>query len=190
MPKSRGRPRKNNARISSQRILEAARRLTKRDSKIPTLRGIAQHLEVDPMAIYHYFDSKQTLLEYMASSIVDEVYEPANTSDWEGELATLSISYVDALRAYPGLLQAMLANPVVGPVERFGARFQTAIAQLDVDASTQRDALYLLVDYLHGFAYSANCAGPETAKLRTAELLQPLGLLFTGLRARSVGIAR
>ncbi len=165
--------------------MEAAKDLTVSSHKLPSIRSIAAHLEVDPMAIYHYFESKQALLESMASSIVTSVYQPKTALRWENELGKLAVSYVDTLRAYPGLLEAMLANPVVGPVHMFAERFNVAIANLAIDESTRRDALYLFVDYLHGFAYSATCAGELANQLKTKEVVRPLHLLFKGMQVEA-----
>ena len=182
MPKQRGRPKKHTSRVSTERIIAAARRLTIASGKLPSIRSIAAHLDVDPMAIYHYFESKQALLEHMASSIVDAVYSPESGPDWENELCKLAISYVDQLRKHPGLLEAMLASPVVGPVVLFSERFEAATADLALSEPDRRHALYLFVDYLHGFAYSATCAGALADQLSTEEVTGPLRVLFRGMQ--------
>ena len=134
------------------------------------------------MAIYHYFESKQALLESMAASIVDSVYQPEAGADWKAELSRLAVSYVDTLRAYPGLLEAMLASPVVAPVELFTRRFLVAVEGLGADQNTKQDAMYLLVDYLHGFIYAATCATEDTGQLQSEDVVKPLRLLFAGMQ--------
>ena len=46
---------------------------------------------------------------------------------------------------------------------------------------TQQDALYLLIDYLHGFIYSATCAGELGKTLKTEEVTRPIST-WAGLR--------
>ncbi len=141
------------------------------------------------MAIYHYFGSKQMLLESMATSIVASVYEPKKRNNWERELAKLAVNYVSVLRKYPGLLEAMLANPVVGPVLAFSERFDAALHGLDLDETVRADALHLFIDYLHGFAYSATCGVALSDELKTEEVTRPLYLLFRGIQIQATSPA-
>lgn len=182
MLKTRGRPKKGTGQISQELIIEAAKTLTVASKKIPTIRALAKSLEVDPMAIYHYFQSKQALLEALASSILESVYQPNPSKSWQRELSKLAVSYVEVLRRHPGLLETMLSNPMAGPVTIFADRFNSAIGDLALDRPTQRDALYLFVDYLHGFAYSANCLGEHSNQLKTKDAMRPLRLLFKGMQ--------
>lgn len=175
--------------MSSERIIEAAKALTLKSAKLPSIRAIAKQLDVDPMAIYHYFGSKQMLLEGMATSIVSSVYEPKRRNSWERELAKLAVSYVSVLREYPGLLEAMLASPVVGPVFAFSHRFEAAVHGLDLDETAKADALHLFIDYLHGFAYAATCGGALSDELETEEVVRPLYLLFRGIQTQSTTVA-
>lgn len=93
--KKRGRPNGKQSQLSAQSILEAAKSLMKRDSKTPSIRSLATELNVDPMAIYHYFKNKNALLEALTSSLVSEVYQPQADPDWQGELRRLCVSYIE-----------------------------------------------------------------------------------------------
>ncbi len=182
VPKGRGRPKKESGSISQQHIIETVKTLTVASKRIPSIRSMAESLDVDPMTIYYYFPSKQAVLEAVASSILESVYQPKSTKNWERELSKLAVSYVDVLREYPGLLETMLSAPMLGPVTLFSERFDSALREVEINEQTRRDALYLFVDYLHGFAYSANCWQEDASQLKTKEALKPLNLLFRGMQ--------
>jgi TetR/AcrR family tetracycline transcriptional repressor len=76
-----------------------------------TIRRLAQHLGVTPMALYWHFTNKDELLAGVADRIwsrVDCAVEPA--LPWPEQLRALMRSLVKVLRAYPGV------TPVLGSV--------------------------------------------------------------------------
>jgi TetR/AcrR family tetracycline transcriptional repressor len=76
-----------------------------------TIRRLARHLSVTPMALYWHFKNKDELLAGMADRIwsrVDSAVDPA--LPWPEQLRSLMRSLVGALRAHPEL------TPVLGSV--------------------------------------------------------------------------
>ncbi|MEO0561855.1 MAG: TetR/AcrR family transcriptional regulator, partial [Chloroflexota bacterium] len=153
--KKRGRPRKGGDHLTDAAIIAAVRQQMFVEKKKITMRGLARRLDVDPMAIYHYFENKNALLEAVAVDVMDELYTPIGVESWETELEKLSLSYLTLLRGHPGLLEAMLRllnDKRSNPAMVFRERFTRAIADLGLNAKTEQAALNLLVDYLHGVA--------------------------------------
>ncbi|GAL26068.1 transcriptional regulator TetR family [Vibrio variabilis] len=70
-PKKRGRPEKGKDGLSQERIVETAKAMMKADGKIPSIRALAKELNIDAMAIYHYFNNKDSVLEAVAISLVE-----------------------------------------------------------------------------------------------------------------------
>ncbi|CCN47146.1 putative Transcription regulator, TetR-like [Vibrio nigripulchritudo MADA3029] len=153
--KKRGRPK--NSQLSQERILDTAKQLMKATGAIPSIRKLASELDVDAMAIYHYFKNKNVLLEAITISLVDGIYEPQTSQHWTEELKSLCRSYVSLLDTYSGLLQTLLTMKSTGPAEVFITRFERIIQPLSLNEEEQQAALELLVDYLHGFALALNC---------------------------------
>ncbi|MCZ4335952.1 TetR/AcrR family transcriptional regulator [Shewanella colwelliana] len=178
--KKRGRPIRKQSQLSAQSILETAKYLMKRDRKTPSIRSLATELNVDPMAIYHYFKNKNALLEALTSSLVAEVYHPQEDPDWQSELKRLCVSYIELLWEYDGLLQIMLGMTSQGPAQIFIERYRCIIAPLALDEKTEKDSLDLLADYLHGFALSASCC--HDTKLFKPQMMDgPLTLICKSL---------
>ncbi|MDD1780183.1 TetR/AcrR family transcriptional regulator; helix-turn-helix transcriptional regulator [Enterovibrio sp. ZSDZ35] len=155
--KKRGRPTGSVGNLSSETIIDTAKALMRQEGKVPSIRALAGSLTVDAMAIYHYFENKNALLEAITTSLIDDIYQPTASDDWENELSSLCKSYLELLEQYSGLLETLLSMKSHGPVEKFRERFLTVIEPLNLNQDKQHNAESLLIDYLHGFALAMRC---------------------------------
>ena len=177
--KKRGRPKKDNNQLSSDLILESAKKLLLVEKKIPSIRKIALELHIDPMSIYYYFPSKNNLLESITISLMQEIYEPNTSNNWQKELELLSKSYLTLLSKYPGLLEIMLKMESSGPSNEFTNRLETIVLPLKLDEEKFDSILCLLVDYLHGVALAIQCNSKN--KLSVKQIENPLNLLIKSI---------
>ncbi|AXY03378.1 TetR/AcrR family transcriptional regulator [Vibrio alfacsensis] len=178
--KKRGRPAAKQSQLNAENILDTAKLLMKKDGKVPSIRSLATQLNVDPMAIYHYFKNKNALLEALTTSLVEEIYQPKVNEDWQGELKNLCVSYIELLRECNGLLQTMLSMKTYGPAQVFTERYQVIVQSLGLSQEVEKDSLDLLVDYLHGFAFSISCCH-DASLIKTEMLDGPLNLICSSL---------
>ncbi len=155
--KKRGRPSGSNKQLSQKSIMIMAKELMKSEGKIPSIRKLATHLNVDAMAIYYYFSNKNALLEAITMSLIEEIHQPKEQTDWQSELHLLCVSYLRLLNTYTGLLETLLSMTSQGPAEIFTERFSMIIKPLALDDTAKKNALDLLADYLHGFALALSC---------------------------------
>lgn len=155
--KKRGRPSKTGGKLSAAAIIKSAIGLLKQNGKVPSIRQIAAALKVDPMAIYHYFPNKRAVLEAVTVELMESIYEPTGQGEWQVELLSLCNSYLILLHNHTGLLETMLSMSEGGPAQIFISRYQAVISPLNLTDSDMKDALDLLVDYLHGFAMAVHC---------------------------------
>ena len=177
--KKRGRPVHACDKLSTESIVLCARVLLLENGKVPSVRKVAGELGVDPMAIYHYFANKAALLEAVTVSLVEEIYQPSESEDWQTELQQLCESYIHLLKDHGCLLETMLSMSAAGPAQVFSERFYSALSPLQLSETELKDALDLLVDYLHGFALAMNCGSKKT--LDTGYLQGPLKLYMKSL---------
>ncbi|ROR11617.1 TetR/AcrR family transcriptional regulator [Erwinia sp. JUb26] len=180
--KKRGRPAGKLSPLSADGILETAKHLMKEEGKVPSIRALATQLNVDPMAIYHYFNNKNSLLEALTTSLVAGIYVPQERSDWEDELTRLCVSYIEILREYSGLLQTILSMTSQGPAQIFTERYKIIVSPLALPQKAEKDGLDLLADYLHGFALSFSCC-PDSSLVRNEMMNGPLTLICHSLRS-------
>ncbi|MCL9776875.1 TetR/AcrR family transcriptional regulator [Vibrio methylphosphonaticus] len=153
-PKKRGRPSKSGAGLSQKMIVETAKKLMQGQGSVPSIRKLAAELGMDAMAIYHYFRNKDELLEAVAISLVEGIYQPTGLASWQEELTELGWSYLTLLSDYPGLLETLLKMRSSGPAEVFITRFERVISDIGLTADSKKNAVNLLADYLHGYAFS------------------------------------
>ncbi|GIC75311.1 TetR/AcrR family transcriptional regulator [Moritella sp. F3] len=183
--KKRGRPRGSSSQLSSLVIITAAKAFMQEEGKIPSIRKLASTLQIDAMAIYHYFSNKNALLEAITTSLITDIYQPKNTDErdyegWQSELHNLCNSYLQLLNSYPGLLETLLSMESESPAAVFIDRFEIVISPLQLTPRAAKKGLDLLVDYLHGFALALNCNTSKTA-LTMDMLAGPLELYCLGL---------
>lgn len=177
-----GRPAGKKSNLSKEAIVSTAKRLLVEGGKVPSIRMVSNELNIDAMALYYYFSNKVELLEAVTVSLVEEIYEPAESKYWKNELTKLCISYLQLLKDHGGLMETMLSMSVEGPSEVFSERLNVALAPLNLDEKTLNDALALLGDYLHGFALAMHCSKEE--ELITIDMTKgPLSLYMRALEA-------
>ena len=184
--RKRGRPAGAGRQLSADAIVAAARGLLVADAKVPSIRKVAGQLDVDAMAIYHYFPNKAKLLEAVTIDLIEDIYQPTGEGDWQREVTLLAQSYLQLLKDHGGLLETLLSMSEVGPAQVFTERFRLAITPLALGEQALNNALDLLVDYLHGFALALHCQGDDQA-LNLSYLEGPLGFYLKALAAEASG---
>jgi len=159
--RKRGRPDKTKPGLSREAILTGARVWAFECGNRLTMRGLARYLNVDPMAIYYYFDDKKALLQALTTQWMESLYRPNGQGLWRDELTRLIDSYLKLLTANPSLKETLIAMGADAqpPAEVFRRRFEQATAELRLPPSRQTPALHLLVDYLHGMVLGYQTVG-------------------------------
>jgi AcrR family transcriptional regulator len=140
--------------LSRERVLRAAVELADEHGIAAlTMRALAQRLTVKPMAVYHYFDGKEQILDGVVDAVFVEIPLTRPSRRWREELAGRARALRLALRRHPwaiGLLESR-ARPGTATLQQhdavlgmlFDAGFTVALAA----------HAYALVDsYVYGFA--------------------------------------
>ncbi|MBZ9749590.1 TetR/AcrR family transcriptional regulator [Deinococcus sp. HMF7604] len=163
-PRRRGRPARG-AGLTEDTVLTAALTLLERDRAAFSMRALARTLQVDVMSLYHYFPTKEALLD----AAVLTAFAPLEEADpfLEGEptcagrLERLAALYLGVVQRYPGLTLEIAAGrvPAAPVVARFDALFAQAVRPLSLTAEETQSAGQMLVDYLHGFMLGGPAAG-------------------------------
>ncbi|MDQ4081356.1 MAG: TetR family transcriptional regulator [Actinomycetota bacterium] len=90
-------------RLSERRIVTAALRLIDRDGlEAFTMRRLGRELGVEAMALYHYFSSKEALLDEVVERVVAEMEPPLGEAmSWEEVFRQVLHSYRGLAHAHP-----------------------------------------------------------------------------------------
>jgi len=84
--------------LSRQRVLQAAIDLADREGiGSLTMRGLAQHLGVEAMSLYHHVANKEALLDGMVDIVFGEFHLPRAGEDWADEMRLRAVSAREAL---------------------------------------------------------------------------------------------
>jgi AcrR family transcriptional regulator len=176
----RGRPGKDRGKLEESRIVQTAKDITLRESRVPSIRRLASELDVDPMAIYYYFSNKKALLEAVSSSLIGELYSPVGNLPWKENLRLLCRSYISLLLDYPDLVSIILSIPGEGAATVFMQRFETCVEGLSLEREESFTITSLLADYIHGFSFAAACSGAAEITVDLAE--KPLAFIIDNIR--------
>jgi TetR/AcrR family transcriptional regulator, tetracycline repressor protein len=99
-------------KLSKRTVTESALKLADADGlDALTIRKLAEHLGVTPMALYWHFRSKEDLLEGVAEQVWGEIDVNTNPgAPWWAQLQGLLESLVRVLRAHPAAPQLVLQH--------------------------------------------------------------------------------
>ena len=139
-----------------------------------TIRSLAQHLGVKPMAVYHHVANKEAILDGIVDLVFAEFAVPSPGGDWRAEMRRRSLSVRSVLRVHSWAIPLLQSRTNPGPA---------TVRHLDANIGTLREAgfsvamtahAYALIDsYVYGFALSEASLpinGPETV----AEVAGPM----------------
>jgi AcrR family transcriptional regulator len=136
-------------RLNEQEIVAAALRLAGRvgfDNL--SMRGLAEELDVTPMAIYYHVGNKKALLALVADSILGEIRIPdVDAGDWPTRLMLLNEETNRVLRPYPAIDAMMIDLGLTAQ----GRRLMNATIQILLDAGFDERGALLAYNVLHSY---------------------------------------
>jgi len=137
------------AKLKEEGIVAAALRLAARVGfdKL-SMRGLAEELDVTPMAIYYHVQNKKALLELVADNILSEIRIPSrDVGEWDARLRQLTAETARILAPYPGV-DAMMID--LGLTIQ-GRRLMDGYIQILLDAGLERRDALLAYNLLHSY---------------------------------------
>jgi len=132
-----------------------------------TIRSLAEHLGVKPMAVYHYVANKDEILDGLVDRVFGEIDLPSPSGQWRAEIAQRAHSARVVLRRHRwaiGLLESR-TSPGTATLTHHDANIATLRAG-GFTVSQTAHAYALLDSYVYGFALqeaSLPFEGPDGA---------------------------
>lgn len=169
----RGRP-----QLSRAAVIEAAVTLADEIGAHPlTLRKLAQHLGVSPMAIYHHVADKEQILDGMVDAVFAEIDLPAEPDGWRDAMERRARATRVVLRRHPWAVGLLDSRSHPGPTTL--AHHEWVIGRLrEGGFSVARSALAFAVldSFVYGFAVQEASMPFDSAEGPSAELAEEMGL--------------
>jgi AcrR family transcriptional regulator len=151
-----------------------------------TMRSLAQHLGVKPMAIYHYVANKSEIIDGIVDLVYGEIALPVPGGDWRVEMGRRAHSAREVLRRHPWAIPLLQSRTSPGPgtLRHHDAVIGTLRAA-GFSVRMTAHAFALLDSYIFGFALSEQSLpinGPETvAEVAQSMMLQYLAKDYPNL---------
>jgi AcrR family transcriptional regulator len=102
--------------LSRAQIVETALRIADTEGlEAITIRRIARELRSGAMSLYHYFDSRDELLELMGDTVAAEMLVPELPSDWREALRAIAHRTRATFLTHPWLMSALQDRPRISP---------------------------------------------------------------------------
>lgn len=181
-----GRPRKHAGAVDKSAILACAMTMIEENGlDALSFRTLATRLGLTPMAIsYHVGNRDQMIADLLVQSF-EGIAEDVPDGTPSQKLRFLLLRYCDAALAKPSLVHCMLHDPTMMPEvilelnELIRQQTQTLNGADDGDVM-----LNLLIDYVHGFVFSA-VAAPPHIRLTTEDCAKSIDWLLDMMRMNS-----
>jgi AcrR family transcriptional regulator len=131
-----------------------------------TIRSLAEHLGVKPMAIYYHVANKGEILDGILDLVFSEIELPAVDGEWRHEMERRAHSARRVLRRHPWAITLLQSTTAPGPATlRHHDALIGTLRGAGFSVEMTAHAYALLDSYVYGFALSESALpinGPET----------------------------
>lgn len=142
-----------------------------------TMRALATHLGVGPMALYHYVSGKEELLDAIVDSVFAEVHLPVAGADLHAELTRRSHSLREVLGRHPWAIPLMESRAHPGPSTLAAHTAMLEALREDGLAWAEVAHAYALLDaFVYGFALTEAALGGVGLSPEADALLEGMDL--------------
>ncbi len=182
MPKKAGRPAK--ARLTQDQILRETIALLRQGKGELSMRALAGHLGVDPMAIYHYFPNREALWQAALETVFADLPVAAQGASWQDSAMEFLIAYHGiALRNFH-LTHFLVthAEMRITAIDTFNAHLLKTLSASGFGSERTELMRDLLIDYLHGYLMAEVHYSPKEKKQRAQQVPVTLRWILTSLR--------
>jgi AcrR family transcriptional regulator len=144
-----------------------------------TMRLLAEHLGVKPMALYHHFANKSEIIDGIVDLVFSEIELPSISGEWRPEMKRRACSARQVLKRHPWSIPLLQSRTHPGPATlRHHNAVIGALRGAGFSVAMTAHAYALLDSYSYGFALSEASLpinGPETvAEVAESMMLQYL----------------
>jgi AcrR family transcriptional regulator len=166
------------AALSLDQIAEVALAIADHEGlEAVSIRRIARELGSGAMSLYHYFDSRDELLDLMSDRVAAEMVVPELPGDWRAAVQAIALQSRDTFRRHPWLHSALRGSPRITPnllrhVEQ-SSQAVAGLAREGVNPALLTALVVAVDDYTIGFTVrEAAAENPGSRAAGIADALQ------------------
>jgi AcrR family transcriptional regulator len=166
------------AALSLDQIAEVALAIADHEGlEAVSIRRIARELGSGAMSLYHYFDSRDELLDLMSDRVAAEMVVPELPEDWRAAVQAIALQSRDTFRRHPWLHSALRGSPRITPnllrhVEQ-SSQAVAGLAREGVNPALLTALVVAVDDYTIGFTVrEAAAENPGNRAAGIADALQ------------------
>jgi AcrR family transcriptional regulator len=141
-----------------------------------TMRSLAQHLGVKPMALYYHVANKSEILDGIVDLVFGEIELPSPDDDWRAGMVRRARSARQVLRCHPWAIGLLQSRTAPGPATlRHHDAIIGALRRAGFSVAMTAHAYALLDSYIYGFALSEASLpinGPDTVAEVAGSMMQ------------------
>jgi AcrR family transcriptional regulator len=163
--------------LSDQQIVLAALELVrKHGAEKLSMRQLAKHFGVTPMAIYHYFENKESLFERLGDAVLARIPRPTPSGvRWREELIATAVGGWQLLSEYPGLSAYIIQRPPTEQLQELTRYGVSVLVAAGFDVASAFPAIVTCNAYMFGtigmLAHTERDSGGKKAKKSAAQPL-------------------
>jgi AcrR family transcriptional regulator len=152
------------AALSRGQIVDAALLIADEEGlESVSMRRLARELRSGAMSIYHYFQSRDELLDLMGDTVAAEMLLDDVPEDWREALRAIAHRSRDAFKRHPWLLLTLQDRPRVSPnlmrhVEQT-AQAVRALGESGIEPTLLTGVVLAVDDYMIGYTMRELAAG-------------------------------
>lgn len=142
--------------IDRAAILDAAMLLAdERGLQAATMHGVAQRLNVTPMALYRHVEGKQELLDGLVERLLTSYPLLPADAPWTARLTAMAEATRSVAKRHPAVFPLLLTRPAVTPAARAVRDYvRAALREAGLDDAAAARAERLISTTVLGFAAS------------------------------------
>mgnify|MGYP002713242114 CR=1 FL=1 len=151
MPRTKGKE-----PLSQQRILRAAVKYAdKQGIESLNMRQLAGLLDAGAMSLYHYFPSKDQLLDAMVEFVAGKIYHPKPEQPWREAITSISVSAHQMMMKHEWVC-SIWSKRSLGPNKlAFMESILRVLREGGFSVADSRDAYHAITVHIEGFALQA-----------------------------------
>jgi AcrR family transcriptional regulator len=154
------------AALSRSQIVQVALLIADEEGlEAVSMRRLARELRSGAMSLYHYFQSRDELLDLMGDTIAAEMLLDAVPDDWRAALKAIAHQSRDAFKRHPWLLTTLQERPRVSPnMLRHIEQTSQSVARLagrGVEPAALRALALAVDDFMIGYTLRELAAGGD-----------------------------